>query len=151
MNVKKPDPIDIYVGSRVRMRRTMLGMSQERLGEEIGVTFQQVQKYEKGANRIGASRLQRIAAVLNVPASFFFQQDNAEALKIEGIGTGEIDAVTEFLNTKEGLALNQAFLKITDEGVRQKFVSLVKAIAAVGDMEPVIQPKAADITAPLGH
>lgn len=151
MNVKKPDPIDVYVGSRVRMRRTMLGMSQERLGEEIGVTFQQVQKYEKGANRIGASRLQRIAAVLSVPASFFFQQDNAETLKIEGIGTGEIDAVTEFLNTKEGLALNQAFLKITDEGVRQKFVALVKAIAAVEDMESVIQPKTADITAPLGH
>ena len=69
---KKPNPIDIHVGSRVRLRRTMQGVSQEKLGEALGVTFQQVQKYEKGTNRIGASRMQQIAEVLKVPVSFFF-------------------------------------------------------------------------------
>ncbi|WP_296433694.1 helix-turn-helix domain-containing protein, partial [Rhizobium sp. UBA1881] len=75
MNAKTPNAIDSYVGSQVRMRRQLLGLSQERLAEQIGVTFQQVQKYEKGMNRIGASRLQRIAEVLNTTPSFFFQQD----------------------------------------------------------------------------
>lgn len=70
-NKKKPNPIDIHVGSRIRLRRTMLGMSQEKLGESLGITFQQIQKYEKGTNRVGASRLQNISAILNVPVSFF--------------------------------------------------------------------------------
>ena len=70
---KRPNPIDIHVGSRVRLKRTMMGLSQEKLGESLGVTFQQVQKYEKGANRIGASRLQQIAAILKTPISFFFE------------------------------------------------------------------------------
>jgi transcriptional regulator with XRE-family HTH domain len=72
-NKKKPNPIDIHVGSRIRLRRTMLGMSQEKLGESLGITFQQIQKYEKGTNRVGASRLQNIAGILNVPVSFFFE------------------------------------------------------------------------------
>ena len=72
-NKKKPNPVDTHVGSRVRLRRTMLGMSQEKLGEALGITFQQIQKYEKGSNRIGASRLQRISEVLNVAISFFFE------------------------------------------------------------------------------
>jgi transcriptional regulator with XRE-family HTH domain len=72
MAKKSPNPTDKYVGSRVRMRRLMLGMSQEKLGEKLGLTFQQVQKYEKGTNRIGASRLQHIAQILKVPVSFFF-------------------------------------------------------------------------------
>ncbi|MBN8934587.1 MAG: helix-turn-helix transcriptional regulator, partial [Rhizobium pusense] len=72
-NKKKPNPIDIHVGSRIRLRRTMLGMSQEKLGESLGITFQQIQKYEKGTNRVGASRLQNISAILNVPVSFFFE------------------------------------------------------------------------------
>ena len=72
-NKKQPNPIDIHVGSRIRLRRTMLGMSQEKLGEALGITFQQVQKYEKGTNRVGASRLQNIAAILGVPVSFFFE------------------------------------------------------------------------------
>ena len=76
-NKKKPNPIDIHVGSRIRLRRTMLGMSQEKLGESLGITFQQIQKYEKGTNRVGASRLQNIASILNVPVSFFF--DDAPA------------------------------------------------------------------------
>ena len=72
-NKKKPNPIDIHVSSRIRLRRTMLGMSQEKLGEALGITFQQVQKYEKGTNRVGASRLQNISTTLNVPVSFFFE------------------------------------------------------------------------------
>ena len=72
-NKKKPNPIDVHVGSRIRLRRTMLNMSQEKLGEALGITFQQIQKYEKGTNRVGASRLQNISSVLNVPVSFFFE------------------------------------------------------------------------------
>ena len=75
-NKKKPNPIDVHVGSRVRLRRNMLGMSQEKLGEALGITFQQIQKYEKGANRVGASRLQAIATVMNVPVSFFFEDSS---------------------------------------------------------------------------
>ena len=77
-NKKKPNPIDVHVGSRVRLRRNMLGMSQEKLGEALGITFQQIQKYEKGANRVGASRLQAIATVMNVPVSFFFEDAPGE-------------------------------------------------------------------------
>ncbi|RUY60953.1 XRE family transcriptional regulator, partial [Mesorhizobium sp. M7A.F.Ca.CA.001.13.1.1] len=72
-NKKKPNPIDIHVGSRIRLRRNMLGMSQEKLGENLGITFQQIQKYEKGTNRVGASRLQAIASILGVPVAFFFE------------------------------------------------------------------------------
>src|SRR6476646_12124434 len=72
-NKKKPNPTDIHVGSRIRMRRNMLGMSQEKLGENLGITFQQIQKYEKGTNRVGASRLQAIASILGVPVAFFFE------------------------------------------------------------------------------
>ncbi len=136
MNAKAPNAIDIYVGSRVRMRRLLLGFSQERLADQIGVTFQQVQKYEKGMNRIGASRLQRIAEVLAVPPSFFFQQDPSKPLSLDGLElSGNADPVGEFLHSKEGLALNRAFLKITDATVREKVLSLVKAMAQAGDRQ----------------
>ncbi|WP_283192897.1 helix-turn-helix transcriptional regulator [Rhizobium sp. AN80A] len=130
MNAKTPNAIDSYVGSQVRVRRQLLGMSQERLAEQIGVTFQQVQKYEKGMNRIGASRLQRIAEVMNTTPSFFFQQDPSEPLSLAGLDlTVTTDPVAEFLNSKEGLALNKAFIKITDVQLREKIVALVKAMA----------------------
>lgn len=130
MNAKTPNAIDSYVGSQVRMRRQLLGLSQERLAEQIGVTFQQVQKYEKGVNRIGASRLQRIAEVLNTSPSFFFQQDPSEPLSLAGLDlTVAADPVAEFLHSKEGLALNKAFMKITDSHLREKIVALVKAMA----------------------
>src|SRR5260221_7115236 len=77
----KPNPIDIHVGSRVRLRRTLLGMSQEKLGEAIGLTFQQVQKYERGANRVGASRLYDLSRVLDVPVSYFFEEIKAETVE----------------------------------------------------------------------
>ncbi|NLS07091.1 helix-turn-helix transcriptional regulator [Rhizobium sp. P32RR-XVIII] len=131
MNAKTPNAIDVHVGSRVRTRRLLLGLSQVQLAEQIGVTFQQVQKYEKGMNRIGASRLLKIAEVLSVPPSFLFQQDGASPRRLDGDETPDsADPVGEFLRSKEGLALNQAYLKITDAKVREKVLSLVKAMAA---------------------
>ena len=134
MNSKVPNPIDTYVGSRVRMRRLMLGMSQERLADQIGVTFQQVQKYEKGTNRIGASRLQTIAGVLGIPVSFFFQQDNSQTLTTDGIAPVQgLEDLSEFLTSKEGLGLNKAFMKISDATVRQSILTLVTSLANASD------------------
>lgn len=125
---KQPNPIDIHVGSRVRLKRTMLGMSQEKLGDSLGITFQQIQKYEKGSNRIGASRLQQIAAVLGTPISFFFE--DAPNAKSEGFAEGDsANFVVDFLSTSEGLQLNKAFVKINDPQVRRKIVDLVKTLA----------------------
>jgi transcriptional regulator with XRE-family HTH domain len=131
-NKKKPNPIDIHVGSRIRLRRNMLGMSQERLGENLGITFQQIQKYEKGTNRVGASRLQAIASILSVPVAFFFEDapgrenGNASGLSEDNSTTYVVD----FLNSPEGLQLNRAFVRISDAKVRRKVVDLVKALAA---------------------
>ncbi|MGM4913050.1 helix-turn-helix domain-containing protein [Rhizobium sp. 768_B6_N1_8] len=130
MNVKTPNAIDTYVGMRMRRRRQLLGMSQERLAEQIGVTFQQVQKYEKGINRIGASRLQKIAEVLRTSPAFFFEQDDSEAPSLAGLNlSAPADPVTEFLRSKEGLLLNRAFVKIEDRRIRETIISLVKAMA----------------------
>jgi transcriptional regulator with XRE-family HTH domain len=135
MSAKLPNPIDAYVGSRVRMRRLMLGMSQERLADRIGVTFQQVQKYEKGTNRIGASRLQTIAAVLAIPVSYFFQQDNSQPLTTDGLGAFDgLEDLSEFLTSKEGLGLNKAFMRITDSGVRQSVLMLVQSLANASEL-----------------
>jgi transcriptional regulator with XRE-family HTH domain len=134
-NKKKPNPIDIHVGSRVRLRRNMLGMSQEKLGESLGITFQQIQKYEKGTNRVGASRLQAISTILSVPVSFFFE--DAPGHETGGNrGLAEDSSTTyvvDFLNSAEGLQLNRAFVKIADARVRRKVVDLVKALAADDD------------------
>jgi len=130
---KAPNPIDKHVGSRVRMRRMMLGMSQEKLGDALGLTFQQVQKYEKGTNRIGASRLQQISHILQVPVSFFF--DGAPAVQLGGRTEGLSEApspayVSDFLATSDGLALTKAFMRITDSKLRRRIVDLVEQIAA---------------------
>ncbi len=149
MTAKVPNPIDVYVGSRVRMRRLMLGMSQERLADQIGVTFQQVQKYEKGTNRIGASRLQTIAGVLAIQVSFFFQQDNSQSLTTDGIGhLNGLDDLSEFLTSKEGLGLNKAFMKIGDAGIRQSILTLVTSLADASEAAPaaVAAPKEAPAT-----
>lgn len=138
MSAKQPNPIDAYVGARVRTRRLMLGMSQERLADRIGVTFQQVQKYEKGTNRVGASRLQKIANVLGVPPSFFFYQESEELVTTAGIGDfTTMSYVSQFLQSREGMALNQSFLKIPDANVRQKIVALVKAMAEMDELLPI--------------
>jgi transcriptional regulator with XRE-family HTH domain len=134
-NKKRPNPIDIHVGSRIRLRRNMLGMSQEKLGENLGITFQQIQKYEKGTNRVGASRLQAIASILSVPVAFFFEDapgrenGNASGLAEDNSTTYVVD----FLNSAEGLQLNRAFVRIADAKVRRKVVDLVKALAAEGE------------------
>ena len=129
-NVKKPNPIDIHVGSRVRLRRTMLGQSQEKLGNALGITFQQIQKYEKGANRIGASRLQQIANVLTVPVAFFFEDAPSGTQTVTGMAEeNSTTYVVDFLSSSEGLQLNRAFVKISDPKVRRKIVDLVKSLA----------------------
>ena len=129
MAKKSPNPTDKYVGSRVRMRRLMLGMSQEKLGEKLGLTFQQVQKYEKGTNRIGASRLQHISQILKVPVSFFF--DGAVSKQAEdGSSKAPVaDYVSEFLSSSDGLALTKAFTNIKDSKLRRRVVDLVEEIA----------------------
>ena len=127
---KAPNPIDRYVGSRVRMRRMLIGMSQEKLGEALGLTFQQVQKYEKGTNRIGASRLHRIASVLGVQVEFFY--DGAPHANTGGGGFAEAQSqtyVSDFLTTSEGVQLVKAFLEIKDPKVRRKLVELITSLA----------------------
>jgi transcriptional regulator with XRE-family HTH domain len=117
-----PNPVDKHVGSRVRMRRMMLGMSQEKLGNGLGLTFQQVQKYENGRNRIGAGRLQHISHILQVPVPFFF----------EGAPHGEAPApayVSDFIATADGLALIKAFMRIKEPALRRHIVELVEYIA----------------------
>src|ERR1700743_3960425 len=104
MAKKAPNPIDKHVGSRVRMRRMMLGMSQEKLGDALGLTFQQVQKYEKGTNRVGASRIQQISEILRVPVSFLFEGGPSGTMNAEGLGDGASPAyVSDFLATSAGL------------------------------------------------
>ena len=130
MSTKAPNPVDKYVGSRVRMRRIMLGMSQEKLGEALGLTFQQVQKYEKGTNRVGASRLHQISEILQVPVSFLFDGGPSGAANTEGFSEGSSPAyVSDFLATSEGLALTRAFTRISDAKMRRSIVDLVEQIA----------------------
>jgi transcriptional regulator with XRE-family HTH domain len=132
---KQPNPIDVHVGSRVRLRRMMLGMSQEKLGESLGITFQQIQKYEKGTNRIGASRIQHISRVLSVPVSFFF--DGAPGVSADGArGIGDAEPpnyLVDFLATTDGIQLNKAFVRIKDAKLRRRVIDLVRAMAGIGD------------------
>jgi transcriptional regulator with XRE-family HTH domain len=131
---KSPNPIDKHVGSRVRMRRMMLSMSQEKLGDALGLTFQQVQKYEKGTNRIGASRLQQISHILQVPVEFFFEG----APNVHGPSGGAKDAasatyLSDFLATSEGLSLTRAYTRIKEPKLRRRIVDLVEEIAGKGE------------------
>ncbi len=132
-NKKQPNPIDVHVGSRVRLRRMMLGMSQEKLGEHLGITFQQIQKYEKGTNRIGASRLQHIARVLSTPVSFFFEDApgaSSETRNADGMAEAPTTSyVVDFLSSSEGIQLNKAFVRIKDAKLRRRLIDLVRAMA----------------------
>lgn len=130
MPPKAPNPVDKHVGSRVRMRRLMLEMSQERLGEALGLTFQQVQKYEKGTNRIGASRIQQIADILHVPVAFLFEGAPGGSINSEGFIEPSPAYVSDFLATSEGLALTRAFTRIADAKLRRAIVDMVEHIAA---------------------
>ena len=128
-----PDPVDIHVGSRVRLRRTLLGLSQEKLGEAIGLTFQQIQKYERGANRIGASRLYDLSNILDVPVSYFYDEMPDDVRKRE-IGTGlsspQEDYVAEKdpLTRRETLELVRAYYKVSSARVRKQLFELVKSL-----------------------
>lgn len=129
---KQPESVDVHVGRRIRMRRVWMEMAQATLGETIGVTFQQVQKYEKGTNRVGASRRQQIADVLEVPVSFFFEDMPGGAENdADRVGVGAVlhPELMQFVMSDEGLALTRAFCRITDEKVRARVVSLVKVLA----------------------
>jgi transcriptional regulator with XRE-family HTH domain len=134
MAKKAPNPIDKHVGSRVRMRRMMLSMSQEKLGDALGLTFQQVQKYEKGTNRIGASRLQQISQILQVPVAFFFEGAPNLQPQLDGMPAAPSPTyVADFLATSDGLALTKAFMRIKEPRLRRRIVDLVEEIAEHDD------------------
>jgi transcriptional regulator with XRE-family HTH domain len=124
---KRPNPTDVFVGGRVRMRRKMLGLSQEKLGEMLGITFQQIQKYEKGTNRVGASRLQAMAQALDVPIAYFFP--DSTAAQAGGMQEESANFMMDFVSTAEGLELSRAFMSIPSAKVRRKVVELVRALA----------------------
>jgi transcriptional regulator with XRE-family HTH domain len=135
----KPHPVDIHVGSRVRQRRTLLGMSQEKLGDAVGLTFQQIQKYERGANRIGCSRLYEFSKVLDVPVAYFFEDMPVNVLvgrTGRGRGRGLAEGAAEYHDEKDPLAkretleLVRAYYKIVDGRVRKRIFEMVKAVGA---------------------
>lgn len=137
----KPNPIDVHVGSRIRLRRTLLGMSQQKLGEAIGLTFQQVQKYERGTNRVGSSRMFELARVLDVPVSYFFEEMGADTaargrqhalgFATEAPEPGGADPMTK----RETLELVRAYYKITDPKVRKRLFEMTKALGAAASGE----------------
>lgn len=138
IKLDRPHPVDVHVGSRVRLRRTLLGMSQEKLGEAIGLTFQQVQKYERGANRIGSSRLYELSRILDVPVSFFFDDmpgNVAASSYVGGIaeGASEEYEAGDPLSKRETLELVRAYYKIGEPGVRKRLFELAKALAKAGE------------------
>ena len=127
---KRPNPIDVHVGGRVKMRRMLVGMSQEKLGEQLGLTFQQVQKYEKGSNRIGASRLWDLARILEVPVHYFFDGLDGNHAPAEGFAEQpQQDYFLEFVNSSEGIQLIKAFVEIKDPRVRRALLGLVRSLA----------------------
>lgn len=125
-----PDPIDIHVGSRVRLRRMILGMSQEKLGKALGLTFQQVQKYEKGVNRIGASRLFQLSDLLSTPIQFFFDDYETAGPSYTGMAEPDDgDAFMKFVSSPEGVQLCRHFSAIDDPQVKKRVLDLVKTIS----------------------
>ncbi|HEY1723745.1 MAG TPA: helix-turn-helix transcriptional regulator [Magnetospirillaceae bacterium] len=138
----EPNPIDVHVGARVRLRRTLMGMSQEKLGEAIGLTFQQVQKYERGANRVGASRLFDLSRVLDVPVSFFFDDmpDGVSKQSPRLIISGGAEDMIEMpgadpMTKRETLELVRAYYRITDPQVRRRIFDLAKVLAKASETE----------------
>ncbi|GJL96366.1 MAG: transcriptional regulator [Hyphobacterium sp.] len=127
-NPREANQIDAHVGSRVRLRRQLLKMSQEKLGDELGVTFQQVQKYERGANRIGASRLYSLANVLDVPVNFFF--DGLTGIAAGGVAESDQSPIVyDFIQSSDGVALAEAFSRIKTPKVRRRVLELVRSLA----------------------
>jgi transcriptional regulator with XRE-family HTH domain len=132
MKQSEINPIDRHVGARVRMRRLMLHMSQSRLAEALSITFQQVQKYEKGTNRVSASRLAQIAAFLDVPIAFFFEGLPSSAGTSKDAAEPWTSEITVFLSTMDGIRLSGAFRGIRERKLRRSIVELVDAIAGHG-------------------
>lgn len=127
---KRPHPVDVHVGGRIRMRRILLNMSQEKLGDQLGLTFQQVQKYEKGSNRIGASRLWELSRILDVPISFFYEGAIEAEEQMEGFGESkQNDYVMNFVHSSEGLNMIRHFVKIEDSNIRRSVVQMIKSMA----------------------
>jgi len=135
----RPNPVDVHVGKRVRLRRTLLGISQEKLGDAIGLTFQQVQKYERGANRIGSSRLFDLSRVLDVPVSFFFDDmppeiaDSSAVANTDSIAPAGDSGDADPLAKRETLELVRAYYRIKDPAVRKKLFDLTKSLAETDD------------------
>ena len=129
-NAAKPDPIDVHVGYRLRLRRMMVGMSQVKLAKNVGLTFQQIQKYEKGTNRICASRLYEFAGILDVPVEYFFHDTDVEveASATAKVSTGEVYSIYDFLNSHEGVELNRAFMQIKKAKVRRIVLDLMRTL-----------------------
>lgn len=123
-DTKSPTPTDRRVGARIRMQRTLIGMSQEKLGELLGITFQQVQKYEKGTNRIGAGRLLAISNALGVPVTYFFEEYGAPSER------SDLSAIERLLSTREGVALAEAFVRIESSALRRALINLARAAAS---------------------
>lgn len=123
-------PVDAHVGSRVRLRRTLLGLSQQKLGQDLGLTFQQIQKYERGANRIGASRLYELSEILDVPLSFFFEEMPAKSISASGgLADTEREFEHQYMSKRETLELVRAYYKITDLEIRKRLFEVIKSIA----------------------
>ena len=130
---RSPNPVDLHVGTRVRLRRQILKMSQEKLGDQLGVTFQQVQKYERGANRVGASRLWRMSQVLDVPVSFFYDGLSEDMPSTEFGEGDQTPIVYEFINSTDGVSLAMAVSKIKNKAVRRQILELARSLAADED------------------
>jgi transcriptional regulator with XRE-family HTH domain len=134
MTIKMPNPIDVHVGSRLRMRRMLVGMSQEKLGESLDLTFQQIQKYEKGSNRISASRLYDMSRILDVPVQFFFD----DMVRSDAASRGKADKpsgsfeMIEFLSSPDGAQLVRTFSEIDSPEVRRNILDLVKSVSGIG-------------------
>lgn len=133
----RPDPVDVHVGKRLRLRRVLQGMSQQKLAEAVGLTFQQVQKYERGVNRIGASRLFQLAQVLDVPISYFFDDMSGEAARGALPGFAETGSSFEGapMGKREALELVRAYARIRSPELRRRLFDLAKILAELGEGE----------------
>jgi transcriptional regulator with XRE-family HTH domain len=137
---KQANPIDAHVGNRMRLRRMLIGLSQERMGEMLGLTFQQVQKYEKGVNRIGAGRLYQIADILSVPVAYFYEGFVGDGANPHAANDDTATKpVMEFLSSGEGLQLTLAFMRIKDGKVRKRVIDLIKSLSD-GVEPPTVTP-----------
>lgn len=136
--MKKPgprsaNPIDVHVGTRIRIRRQLLNMSQEKLGNALGVTFQQVQKYERGTNRVGASRLWSISRVLDVPIAFFYDGLNDDYEYSQVAENDQLPIIYDFINSTDGVELAKAVAKIKSKAVRRQILELARSLSESED------------------